>query len=100
MKKPRYVPLTPQIQEAALKQIEDAADIITNVGHVIRPALGAQWDRKSRGLWEKIMNHQYAVKQAFIDDRLARAQGKGTRAPDGERRERNFQRPVYRDIPE
>jgi hypothetical protein len=91
--KPRYVPLTPQIQQDALTEVEAAADMITHVGHVIRPALGIKWDRKAMELYRKVMDFQFFLKQAFEDEKLAIQQGKGLRSPDGVRKERNFQRP-------
>ena len=91
--KPRFMPLTPMIQQDALREVEAAADMITHVGHVIRPALGVKWDRKSMDLYRKIMDFQFFLKQAFEDERLALASGKGLRSPNGTRKERNFQRP-------
>ena len=97
MLKPRYVPLTPQIYADALREVETAADMITHVGHVVRPALGVKWDSNALKVYRKIMEFQFQLKQAIEDERLAIQAGKGQRSPNGTRKERNFQKPRYQE---
>lgn len=91
--RPRFLPLTPAIQEDALREVETAADHITHVGHVIRGVLGIKWGRKAEKCRRAIDDFQFYLKQAFEDERLAVLAGKGLRSPNGFNRARNFQRP-------
>lgn len=95
--RPRYLPLTPAIQEDTLREIETAATHITHVGHVIRGVLGVKWARRAERTRRQIDDFAYFLRQGFEDEKLAVQMGKGLRSPNGTRKERNTQRPTLRD---
>lgn len=95
--RPRFLPLTPAIQEDTLREIETAADHITHVSHVIRGVLGIKWCRRAEKCRRTIDDFAYFLRQGYEDEKLAVQMGKGLRSPNGTRKERNTQRPTLRD---
>jgi|SRR6185437_551077 len=82
----RLQPMTPRILQDVLQAYENAADIITRQGHIVRNSLGARWGNEHNKVYRTIMDLQDRIKRAHLEDQDAIAAGKGERGPNGAHR--------------
>lgn len=53
--RPRKIPITPNGMVDILREIEAAADMITQAGHKLNVGIGYKWNKRAVDVWRMIM---------------------------------------------